>query len=139
MQFIVQFLKTLAVALAALVCVAGLVAAYGACQASIQPSTVDAAGAVRVGFLGTLMFGVLPVAAFGTPAYVWLSRHGRVNWASVLGLVLVPTIVLAFLDIELALLGAICGLVVASATHIICSRWLSPYNSFKPTPLRGAA
>ena len=139
MQLFVQIAKTEAVALLALVAAAALVAGYGAYDASVHRGMISAAGSARIGFLGTLMFGFLPVTVMGVPTYIWLVNRHYVTWPRVIVASAIPAVFLSLVNLGLGLFALLCGIFIASATHVICKRWVSPNNSFKPTPLRGSA
>ena len=127
------------VALAALLIVAGAMAAYGAIDsASYANSLVDPTGSAWLGFAYTLAIGALPVACIGAPVYLLLLMRGSAKWLNVSVLGTVPGVLLLLVAFELGLLAIVCGLAVALLTHFVCRR-LGPNNSSKPTPLRGAA
>ena len=92
----------------------------------------------QIGFLGTLLFGLVPVTLYAVPLYVWLSRTGRANWLSVSAVALVPSALLLLIQLEVGLFAFLCGLPVAWLTHLVCRTWVSPNSSSKPMPLRGA-
>ena len=139
MQLFWQIAKTEAIASLALVTAAALVAGYGAFDASVHRGMISVAGSARIGFLGTLMFGFLPVTVIGVPAYIWLFHRGYVTWPRVIAAGATPGVFLSLFDMGLSLFALLCGVFIASATHAICKRWVSPNNSFKPNPLRGSA
>ena len=139
MQHWKQLAGTEAAALASLFVVAVLMAAYGYLDATRSPGMISAAGSAQIGFAGTLFFGLLPVTLFGAPAYACLARTNRASWLSVSALGFLPSAALALVDLELAFLALLCGPSIAWLTHLACRRWVSPNNSSKPTPLRGAA
>ena len=122
-----------------LLVVAGLMAAFGALGAAHSPGMVGPAGSAQIGFLGTFLFGLLPVTLYGAPMYVWLSRTDRSNWISVSAVALAPAFLLLLVQLELGLFAFLCALPIAWLTHLVCRGWVSPNKSFKPTPLRSAA
>ena len=122
-----------------LIVVAGLMAAGGAVASIASPGMVGPIGTAQVSFLGTFIFGALPVALYGAPVYVWLSRTSRANWRSVSLVGLVPSLLLLLVHVELGALALLCAPTVACLTHFVCRKWVSPNNSFKPMPLRGTA
>ncbi|GAB3726990.1 hypothetical protein GCM10028862_02950 [Luteimonas pelagia] len=134
-----QLVGAEAVAMGWLIVVAGLMAAFGALGAVHSPGMIGPAGSAHIGFLGTFLFGLLPVTLYGAPVYVWLSRTGRANWVSVSAVALVPAALLLLVQLELGLFSILCGPPVAWLTHLVCRGWVSPNNSFKPNPLRGSA
>ena len=138
MRFPQRLVRTELVALLALTLVAGAMAGYSAFQASVAVSSaLTPLASAEVTFVGTFLFGFIPVSLFGAPAYAWLSHRGRVTWWALLVLAAGPGVLAAFVDSEIAVLSLICGFAVAGITHLACRRWVSPNNSFNPMPLRG--
>ena len=134
-----QFLIVELVSIGALLLVAGVMAAYGAIDsASYANSLIDPGSSAWLGFAYTSAIGALPVVFVGAPIYFILLRRGSANWLSVIVLGTAPGVLLLFVAGGLGIWAIVCGLVVASATHLVCHR-LGPNNSFKPKPLRGSA
>ena len=96
------------------------------------------ADAAKTFFLATLYFGVVPVVLLGAPSYFALIRYSQPRWPHVLLIGVAPGILALPLDLVLGSTAIVCGVVVASVTHILFPR-LGPNNSFKPRPLRGSA
>ena len=134
-----QLAATQAVANGMLIAIAGLAAAYGALGAARSPGMFSPADSAQIWFFGTFTFGILPVTFFGVPLYVWLSRTGHATWLSVSAIALVPAGLLLLAEIEIGFIALLCAPPVAWLTHLVCRSWVSPNNSSKPTPLRGAA
>ena len=90
------------------------------------------------------MLGVIPVLLYGAPAYallVWFRRAGYVS-AAILGTM--PSLVLLAFGSSSWGLFLLFGIPVACCTHFLAKRsprlqQMGANNSFKPTPLRGAA
>ena len=131
-----QLVGTEAVAMGWLIVAASLIAAFGALGAIRSPGMVGPAGSAQIGFLGTFLFGLVPVTLYGAPLYVWLSRTRRANWLSVSAVALVPGALLLLVQLEFGLFALLCGFPVAWLTRLVCRTWVSPNNSSKPTPLR---
>ena len=122
------------VALAALLFAAGAVAAYGAVDSASHPnSIVDPAGSAWVGFAYTLGLGAPTVVLLGAPAYLLLLRAGSLNWLRVTALGAAPGVLLVFLAGGVGVIATVCGIFVASATHLVCRR-LGPNNSCMDSP-----
>lgn len=129
MRFRQRLARTELVALLSLALVAGAMAAYSAIPSAVAASSVlTPAGSAHVVFLGTVVFGFVPVVLLGAPAYAWLSHRGLASWWAVLALAAWPSAVAVFLDMELAVLSSICGIAIAGITHLACRRWLSTNN-----------
>ncbi|VXB06909.1 conserved membrane hypothetical protein [Luteimonas sp. 9C] len=134
-----ELLKVEAFALLSLLIVAGTMAAYGAIESARHTnSLLEPATSARLLFIYTVAFGFLPVVVFGAPAYVWLLHKKLARWPYVVALGIGPGLAILIFEFSLGIWPIICGLPVALITHLLC-RWLGPNNSFKPTPLRGAA
>ncbi len=100
------------------------------------PSQSDDLRKIVLGGLGLMfaafyLFGLVPVAIYGAPAYALLEHHRRANWPYVIALGLVPAPFIAMFgvmqpvpdtpgNIRFALAFSMCGLVVASLTHLLC-------------------
>ena len=138
MTLLRRLARTELAALAALVAVASLVAGFSAVQAWLAPSAVlGIAGSAAVVFGYILIIGSIPALAFGAPVYAFLWHRGKASWAKALILGLLPGFALLFVATDLGLWSLACGAIVAAATHAVCGAGSN--NSFKPTPLRGAA
>ena len=129
-----QFIFVELVSIAALLLVATGMAAYGAVDSmSHDNSLIDPRGSAWLGFAYTVMIGAVPVIFLGAPIYLALLRRGSANWFNVLILGITPGLLLLFVAGGLGLWAMLCGVVVASVTHLACRR-LGPNNSFKPNP-----
>ena len=127
------------VAVGSLLLVAGAMAAYGAVDSVRHAnSLIDPWGSAWLGFAYTVAFGLLPVVLFGAPVYSVLLSRGKASWPTAVGLGVVPGLLLLLVAGGLGVWAIVCGLVASCLTHLVCRR-LGPNNSFKPTPLRGAA
>ncbi len=134
-----QLLIVEAVTLLSLLVVAAAMAGYGAIDSlRYANSLLTPAESAKIGFGYTIMIGFLPAILVGAPGYVLLLRKGLARWPYVLGLGALPGFAILPLELSLGLWAIACGAAVALLTHVICHR-LGPNNSFKPTPLRGAA
>jgi len=100
-------------------------------HATAFQSSVEGAKAF---FVATLFLGVIPVVVVGAPIYFALLRHGKPRWIHVILLGIVPGLAAILLDTYIGAFAIICGVIVASLTHVACRR-LAPNNSFKPPPL----
>jgi len=125
--------------LLALLIVAGAMSAYGTADAArYADSLLSPTASAKIIFGYTLIIGVLPVVVVGAPGYVILLRKHLALWPYALGLGVLPGLLVLPFELSLGFWAIICGAAVALLTHIMCRR-LVPNNSFKPTPLRGAA
>lgn len=116
--------RTELVALLALFVVAAGVAGYAALQStSASSSMLGPIQSAQLAFMGTLLFGGLPVALFGAPAYAWLSHRTKITWPTVVLLGVSPGAATFFLDTELGVICSVCGLSVSVLTHVACNRW----------------
>ena len=70
-------------------------------------------------FMGTFMFGFLPTAAWGAPAYAYLLNRSKATWPRVLLVGSVPGLLLAPFSVDIAKLVILCGLIIASITHVL--------------------
>ena len=139
MPLLRQFLVVELVSIAVLVLVAAAVGAYGVVDSvSHANSLVGPGSSAWLGFAYTVAIGTLPVVVVGAPIYLVLLRRGSANWINVVALGGAPGVLLLFLVGGLGIWAMVCGVAVASVTHLICRR-LGPNNSFKPKPLRGSA
>jgi len=139
MSLLRQLLVVGATAFAALLLVAGLMAAVAAVDSATHSNALlSPTSAATITFGYTLILGTLPALLVGAPCYVLLLRKGRARWHYALAVGVLPGLVTLPLDPNLGFWATACGAVVALATHFVCRR-LGPNNSFKPTPLRGAA
>jgi hypothetical protein len=134
-----QLARTEAAAIVALLITAGVMAAYGAVHAIRSPGMIGPAGVAQLAFQATLIYGVVPVTAFGAPCYVWLSRRGLATWRSIFLVALAPAAPLVLMDMNLALMALLCGSTIAGLTQCACRKWVRPNNPSRPTRLRGAA
>ena len=72
-------------------------------------------------FLGTLVFGALPVLGIIAPVYLWVGRH-RWGGGSLVLLGLAPAAPVFAIDVELAAWFAAGGLWVVGLTHVLAPR-----------------
>jgi hypothetical protein len=134
-----KFIVVELASIAALLLVDAGMAVYGAIDSmSHDNSLIDPRGSAWLGFAYTAMIGAVPVIFFGAPIYLALLHRGSANWLNVLMLGATPGLLLLFVAGGLGLWAMLCGVAVASITHLTCRR-LGPNNSFKPNPLRGSA
>ena len=134
-----QLLIVEGAALLALLTVALGMGGYGAIDSMLHNnSLLEPAASAKVVFAYTAIIGFLPVALIGAPVYLALLKLNRLSWPSILLLGIAPGLVALPFGAWTGFLAIVCGAAVASLTHFICRR-LGPNNSFKPTPLRGAA
>ncbi|MGY1411246.1 hypothetical protein ACW5EG_16950 [Luteimonas sp. A611] len=139
MKILRQLLLVEIAALLALLIVAGAMSAYGAADAARHADSLLApAASAKVLFGYTMIIGFLPVVVIGAPGYVALLRKHLARWPYALGLGVLPGLLVLPFELSLGFWAIICGAAVALLTHVMCRR-LGPNNSFKPTPLRGAA
>ena len=85
----------------------------------------------------SFVFGLPVVVLYGVPIYVALASSGKGSWLSILSAATLPCLVAAVFAWQAGVLIAAFALPIAAtmwATH-----GAGPNNSFKPTPLRGAA
>ena len=134
-----QLILVEAASLFALLIVALGMGGYGAIDSMLHDnSLLDPLASVKIVFAYTVILGLLPVVVIGAPGYLALLRHNRTSWLYVLLLGMAPGLVALPFGAWIGFLAIICGAAVATLTHLVCHR-LGPNNSFKPTPLRGAA
>ena len=91
-----------------------------------------------------LMIGVLPVLLYGAPAYALTMYFSRASYFTATVLGFVPGLVLLAFGSSYGGMFLMFGAPVAWCTHYLAKRsprlqQLGANNSFKPTPLRGAA
>ena len=128
-----QFIIVELVAISALLLVATGMAAYGAVDSmSHDNSLIDPRGSAWLGFGYTATIGAIPAIFLGAPIYFALLRRGSVNWINVLILGVTPGLLLIFVAGSLGFWAVLCGVAVATITHLACRR-LGPNNSFKRT------
>lgn len=138
MSLLRQLLVVEATAFAALLVVAGLMAAVAAVDSATHSNALlSPTSAATITFGYTLMLGALPAILVGAPCYALLLRKGRARWYYALAAGVLPGLVTLPLDPNLGFLATACGAAVALATHFTCRR-LSPNNSFKPKPVLGS-
>ncbi len=134
-----QLILVEAAALFALLVVALGMGGYGAIDSMLHDnSLLDPLDSVKIVFAYTIILGFLPVVVMGAPGYLALLRHNRARWLYALLLGIAPGLVALPFGAWTGFLAIVCGAAVAALTHLMCRR-LGPNNSFKPTPLRGAA
>lgn len=134
MRILRQLLIVEASALAALLVVAGVMAAYGAAQSALYSNAVlDPAASAQVSFGYAAIIGLLPVLLIGAPGYVGLLRYNLARWPYVLLLGVLPGILVLPLEPSLGFFAILCGAAVSLLTHLLCRR-LRPNQSFKPMP-----
>ena len=139
MRILRQLLIVELAALLALLVVAGAMSAYGAVDAARHAdSLLSPAASAKILFGYTLIIGFTPVVVIGAPGYVVLLRKHLARWPYALFLGMLPGLLVLPFELSLGFWAIICGAAVALLTHVMCRR-LGPNNSFKPTPLRGAA
>ena len=127
------------IALVALLVVAGAMAGYGAADSAFHAnSLLSPSSSAWLGFGYTALIGAPVVVVIGAPAYFILLRRGLARWPYILLAGAVPGLVALAASLSLGSWATLCGIAVASLTHVVY-RWVGPNNSSKPTPLRGAA
>ncbi len=114
-----QFVAIELIALASLLAVAGTVAGYGAADSSLNANSLLSPGsAAWLGFAYTALLGVPVVAVIGAPAYFFLQRRGLARWPYVLLAGAVPGLVALAVSVSLGLWVILCGIAIASLTHV---------------------
>lgn len=110
---------------AALVLVAAIVGLSLALIEALWPSDLwDVTGALRAGFVATLVFGAIPTLLLGAPGYwlLWRSRSISGPQACCIGAMLGALFWL--IEPALAAWGIGCGAITAGLTHRAAVRWL---------------
>jgi hypothetical protein len=137
MRILKQLIAVELAALASLLVVAVAMAAYGAIDSTLHPSSwLSPASSAQITFGYTAVIGAAPALLLGAPGYLLLVRRSLARWPYVLLLGVAPGLLALAVDITISFFAIICGATVALLTHAICHR-LGPNNSFKPTPHRG--
>ena len=137
MKILKQLIAVELSALASLLVVAVAMAAYGAIDSALHPSSwLSPASSAQIVFGYTAVIGAAPALLLGAPGYLLLVHRNLARWPYVLLLGAAPGLFALIFDITLGFIAIICGAAVALLTHSICRR-LGPNNSFKPTPHRG--
>ena len=90
-----------------------------------------------VSLRASLYVGSVVVVLFGAPIFTALARRNRASWPRVLIFGAIPGIMVLPFNWPLGLLFLLFGLAVSAFVRLACG--VGPNNSFKPTPLRGAA
>ena len=123
MSAVKRFLLVELVSIVTLVMVAGAVAAFGAIDSvSHANSLISPGGSAWIGFGYTAIIGLLPVVIVGAPIYFMLVRRNMANWLNVVILGAAPGVLLLFISLALGVWAIACGVVVASVTHVVCTR-----------------
>lgn len=134
-----QLLLVEAAALAALLVVAGAMAAYGAADSSFNAnSLLSPTASAQIAFGYTVILGLLPALLIGAPSYVALLQHNLARWPYVLLLGILPGLVVLIIEITLGFWIIVCGATVALITHFIYHQF-GLKNLYKMNPLRGSA
>jgi hypothetical protein len=119
-----QFAVLVVVALVALLAVAGAMGAYGAIDSAADANPLfGPSDSFMLGFVGTLWFGVPIVVVIGAPAYFILLQQGLARWPYILLASAVPGFIVWCVSEELGFWAILCGVAVASLTHVVY-RWV---------------
>jgi hypothetical protein len=92
--------------------------------------------------LVAILIGILPTLLYGAPAYAFVASRYKPSLLASLAIGALPGLILLAFSSDWATLFLLFGLPVAICLHILTSRRIARHgsnNSFKPTPLRGAA
>ncbi len=92
--------------------------------------------------LVAILIGILPTFLYGAPAYALVATRYKPSLLASLVIGALPGLVLLAFSSDWSTLFLLFGLPVAICLHILTSRRIARHgsnNSFKPTPLRGAA
>ena len=135
MDSIRLFVRVEATAALSLLLASTVMAALGAALFLGSPGTAfqGSGDAAAFYFTSTFLFGVIPAVALGGPIYFFFLKQREPRWLYVILLGVTPGLLLFPFDVLLGTLAIVCGLLVASLTHLGCRR-LGPNQSFKPTP-----
>ena len=134
MDSIRLFVRVEVTAALSLLLAATVMAALGAAPFGNSGTAFQGPGDAAVFyFTSTLLFGVIPAIALGGPIYFIFLKQREPRWLYVILLGVTPGLLLLPFDVLLGTLATVCGLLVASLTHLGCRR-LGPNQSFKPTP-----
>jgi hypothetical protein len=130
MTFVQRLWRSEVAGLGALTICAAAVAVYGFADAvRFGPtSLISPPDAAWMGFGYTAIIGVLPAVLYGAPIYALLAHTGRVSWAAVVVLGIVPGALALPFEAGLGGWALGCGLVVASITHVLMQRWTRRSN-----------
>lgn len=117
------FIRVEATAVLSLLLAATLMAALGAAPFG-NPGTAFAgpADAATFYFTSTLLIGAVPAIALGGPLYFLLLRQGEPRWFYVVLIGVMPGLAFLPFDHLLGTMAVLCGLLVASLTHLACRR-----------------
>ena len=96
---------------------------------------LTASGLVTLSF--SVIVGLPFIVLFGAPAYTLLVRYNRAKWPYVLLLGALPGLIALPFNWGLGLFFMAFGIPISAFVRLVCG--VGPNNSFKPTPLRGAA
>jgi hypothetical protein len=94
--------------------------------ASVLAMFTAGSGYADIWFRGTLVFGVIPAAVVGGPAYAYLRyRQRRPLWLWVILLAILPALgFLAIGELWAVSVAAGIGVIVAVGTHLIVKEWI---------------
>ena len=112
----VELLALAALALCALLYAATTIAFFIA-PAGNLPRAEELPGQALLLSLYFFLFGFLPVALYGAPAYVELRRREWANWLSVLAVGAAPGLALLSVDAQLGIYAIATGCTIATLTH----------------------
>lgn len=111
------------VTFAALAIVAIAVAAYSAISSMLPNSILSPGDCAILGFAYTFTIGAPFALLFGGPIYWLLMRFNKFpGWPLVLALGVIPGLALFFVATDLGIISALCGVAVASITHLLCGK-----------------
>ena len=138
MEVIQQLLKIAAVALVALLIVAGgmaLLFGLGVGGLAVPLTPLGAAAGV---FAVTFLAGAGPALLVAPPVYLFFWRSQRATWFSAVIAGAIGGALIGLLDSAVMGYSIAGGVVVAVLTHVGASRWLGPNNSIQAEALRSS-
>ncbi len=134
-----QLVKAIASGLIALIACAVLLAYtisyFDSTYQPINSFGLTASGLVTLSF--SVIAGTPFIVFFGAPAFTLLVRYNRAKWLYVLLLGALPGLIALPFNWGLGLVFIAFGIPISAFVRLVCGA--GPNNSFKPTPLRGAA
>jgi len=139
MAIAMRLVKAITAGLTALT-VCALLLAYAVSYLDSTYQSVNSFGLTASGlvmFSGSMFVGAAIVIFFGAPIFIALAHCNRASWAYVLLLGASPGLIALFFNWPLGLFFLSFGVPISAFVRLVSG--LGPNNSFKPTPLRGAA
>ena len=110
--------------LIALLLVSIAMAGYAALESAFHSnSMLGPWSSAQIGFGYTAILGLPIVVFLGAPIYYFLASRGKASLHYVLLLGAAPGLLFFAMDYSIGFFATICGVSVATTTHMLCRKW----------------